>query len=258
EAAGDAPRPSGDRAVLERHAAQARDQVASARREADELRGNLDARRESLPDVAEAEEAVEVARRELTRVEELGRVIDETIRLLRAAEERVHRDVAPVLAGAVTRWLPTISDGAYSEASVDPATLAVRVKEAATGEWRDARLLSEGTREQIYLLLRVAMAQHLVTTGETAPLLLDEVTVQSDPDRKRRLLDVLHALSAERQVVLFTHDDDVVGWAEGCLDGERDALVRLSARAASNGGAPALRAAGDAGLAQVGADGRIG
>ena len=54
-------------------------------------------------------------------------------------------------------------------------------RKSATGKWREARLLSEGTREQIYLLLRVAMAEHLVTTGETAPLLLDEVTVQSDP-----------------------------------------------------------------------------
>jgi len=74
------------------------------------------------------------------------------------------------------------------------------------------------------------MAEHLVTNGETAPLLLDEVTVQSDPERKRQLLSVLHALSAERQVVIFTHDDDVVAWADAHLDAERDATVRLAPR----------------------------
>jgi hypothetical protein len=256
-AAADAPadaRPSGDRAVLERHVVQRREQLEAARREADELRGNLEARRESLPDVAEAEEAADMARRELERVEQLGRVVDETMRLLRAAEERVHRDVAPILAGAVTRWLPVVSDAAYTETSVDPATLAIRVKEAATGEWREARLLSEGTREQIYLLLRVAMAQHLVTTGEVAPLLLDEVTVQSDPERKRRLLDVLHALSTERQVVLFTHDDDVVSWAGEHLAPERDALVRLPGRKSGAAGSAVLSMTpGVAGLAEVGA-----
>jgi uncharacterized protein YhaN len=90
--------------------------------------------------------------------------------------------------------------------------------------------LSEGTREQIYLLLRVAMAENLVTNGEVAPLLLDEVTVQSDVVRKGQLLDVLHRLSAERQVILFTHDDDVIGWAGRRLEGERDATVLLPGR----------------------------
>ena len=117
---------------------------------------------------------------ERARVVSLLEVLVETNRLLRGAEERVHRDLAPILAAAITRWLPRVSGGAYVDASVDPADLSVRVKEAKSGRWRSALLLSEGTREQIYLLLRVAMAQQLATTGETAPLLLDEVTVQAD------------------------------------------------------------------------------
>ena len=112
---------------------------------------------------------------------------------------------------------------------MDPASLRVSVKEAATGQWRDARLLSEGTREQIYLLLRVAMAEHLVTTGERAPLLLDEVTAQADGERKRQLLEVLHRLSTERQVILFTHDDEVLAWADGALRVPDDAVIRLDA-----------------------------
>ena len=141
----------------------------------------------------------------------------------------MHRDLAPILGQAVGRWLPIVSGGAYSEISVDPADLNVTVKEQATGQWRTARLLSEGTREQIFLLLRVAMAEHLVTTNERAPLILDEVTAQSDAERKVQLLEVLHRLSAERQVVLFTHDDDVVAWAEQALHAPQDRLVRLEA-----------------------------
>jgi uncharacterized protein YhaN len=129
----------------------------------------------------------------------------------------------------VGRWLPIVSGGAYSEISVDPADLNVTVKEQATGQWRTARLLSEGTREQIFLLLRVAMAEHLVTTDERAPLILDEVTAQSDAERKVQMLQVLHRLSAERQVVLFTHDDDVVAWAQEALQAPQDRLVRLEA-----------------------------
>jgi DNA repair exonuclease SbcCD ATPase subunit len=203
------------------------------RREVDHQAGALTERRDALPDVAEAEEAAEAAAHELRRVEALAACVDTTLRLLRAAEERVHRDLAPILGQAVARWLPSVSQGRYSEISVDPSDLAVRVKEASSGHWRNARLLSEGTREQIYLLLRVAMAEHLVTTGERAPLLLDEVTVQSDGERKRQLLEVLHRLSGERQVILFSHDDDVLAWAETSLREPDDRLVKLAPMTAS-------------------------
>jgi hypothetical protein len=201
--------------------------VESAQRRFDGLNGELGLMRRNLPSVAEAEEELQAARDELAGVEQLATTLDETIRFLRAAQERVHRDLAPILAAAVGRWLGVVSRGAYVEATVDPANLAVCVKEAASGQWREVRLLSEGTREQIYLLLRVAMAEHL-TTGETAPLLLDEATSQSDAERKAEVLGVLHALSAERQVVLFSHDDDVEAWAERTLSGPQDRLIRLA------------------------------
>jgi hypothetical protein len=218
---------TGDAASLDARIARTRVELADALRTADSLAGSLSARREGVPEVAEAEEAVAAARHELERVQRLAATIDEALRLLRAAEEQVHRNLAPVLAGAIRRWLPQVSGGAYDEVSVDPSDLAVAVKESGTGQWRQARLLSEGTREQIYLLLRVAMAEHLVTTGERAPLLLDEVTAQSDAARKRQLLEVLHHISADRQVILFSHDDDVAQWAAEALRDDRDRLVRL-------------------------------
>jgi exonuclease SbcC len=206
-----------------------REELARAREVASAQRGALAEMQRDLPDVAEAEEGLADAAAELSRVTDLQDVLAETTRLLRAAEERVHRDLAPILAAAITRWLPRVSGGAYIDASVDPADLSVRVKEASSGRWRSALLLSEGTREQIYLLLRVAMAQQLATTGETAPLLLDEVTVQADAERKSQLLGVLHELSAERQIILFTHDDDVIDWAARTLAEPSDRLIQLRA-----------------------------
>jgi hypothetical protein len=218
-----------DLADPEGHLAALRAEAGQRSREYDLARGSLEARRDALPDVAEAEEAAEAAHAELARVQALAATVDATLRLLRSAQDRVHRDLAPILGQAVGRWLPVVSGGAYSEISVDPADLNVTVKEQATGQWRTARLLSEGTREQIFLLLRVAMAEHLVTTDERAPLILDEVTAQADGQRKQHLLEVLHQLSTERQVVLFTHDDDVVAWAEQALGEPQDRLVRLEA-----------------------------
>lgn len=212
----------------------ARAQASRAKEAVDALTGELRLLATTLPDVAEAEERAEAARTELARVQELAAVIDETLALLAAAERRVHRDLAPILTESVQRHLSAITGGAYVEVGMNPRDLSVDVREARTGQWRDARLLSEGTREQIYLLLRVAMAEHLVTTDERAPLLLDEVTAQSDPERKRRILDVLHALSADRQVILFSHDAEVVEWASTSLGGPRDRLVQLAAPMSSS------------------------
>jgi len=214
--------------------------VTSARAEAsrtkevvDALTGELRLLAGTLPSVAEVEERADAARLELARVQDLAAVIDETLTLLEAAERRVHRDLAPILTASVQRHLPAITGGAYLEVGMNPRDLSVDVKEARTGQWRDARLLSEGTREQIYLLLRVAMAEHLVTTDDMSPLLLDEVTAQADAQRKRRVLDVLHALSSDRQVILFSHDDDVVAWAADSLSEPRDRLIRLATPAAA-------------------------
>jgi uncharacterized protein YhaN len=211
----------------------ARMAASRAKEVVDALTGELRQLATTLPDVAEAEERADAARIELARVEELAAVIDETLALLEAAERRVHRDLAPILTESVQRHLSEITGGAYVEVGMNPRDLSVDVKEARTGQWRDARLLSEGTREQIYLLLRVAMAEHLVTTNERSPLLLDEVTAQSDPERKRRILQVLHALSADRQVILFSHDAEVVEWASGALTEPRDRLIRLAAPSSS-------------------------
>jgi recombinational DNA repair ATPase RecF len=221
-------------APLEGDEQAAVDEVERRRAAAASLAGAMDVREADLVDVAAAEEIAIAAHGRIEAVSELASVIDETMALLEAAQRQVHRDLAPVLATAIREWLPTLSGGAYEEAGVNPADLSIEVKEAATGAWRQARLLSEGTREQIYLLLRLAMAQHLVTTPESAPMLLDEVTAQADADRKRAILDMLQALAVERQLVLFTHDDAVLGWAEDHLRGDNHRVIRLPASAGSS------------------------
>ena len=206
-----------------RHAAE-----ANATR-SDQLEGEVSSTSPRLRSVPEAEEALDRAEADVTRLERLGATVDRTIELLEAAQQRVHRDLAPVLADAIRPQLAAVTAGRYVDVAVDPATLEVRVKESPElgGRWRAADYLSRGTREQVYLLLRAAMAQHLVTTNEVAPLLLDEVTAQSDDGRAAAILATLHELSSDRQVVLFSHDPTVVAWARENLS-ERDRLIELA------------------------------
>lgn len=207
-------------------------EVRSASDAAAEERGRLGQMRDQVPGVAEAEEALEQAQEELARVRRLQETLLLTRQFLERAQERVHRDIAPVLAGTLRGWLPGVTGGRYVDAAVDPATLTVRVCGPGR-EWRTAGQLSRGTEEQIYLLLRLALVEHLTARGEVCPLLLDEVTVQSDGDRVLALLRLLQDVSKTHQVVLCTQEERVRAWAEEALAEPQDRLLVLEGPAAA-------------------------
>ncbi len=207
---------------------------ADAAREAwARARGQAEQRLASMPSVAEAEERLAAAEAELVHLRRLDATLETTRQFLERAQERVHRDVAGVLNGALATWLPRVTAGAYVDARVDPLTLRVQVADPS-GAWYPAPLLSHGTAEQVYLLLRVAMAQHLAK-GEVCPLVLDDVTVHADAERERAVLETLLALSQERQVILFSQEAAVLAWAETHLQKPRHALVHLSAARPGSG-----------------------
>lgn len=193
--------------------------------EAATARSALDEFARSVPSVAEAEEAHAAARRELARVEALEETLQHTMRLLEAAEERVHQDLAPVLASKTSERLAAVTGGRYHEVVVDPLTLAVNAR-LPDGEQVDALHLSHGTAEQIYLLLRVAMTD-VLGSDEPCPILLDDPTVHADTERTLALLGALHEVSRSRQVILFTQEDDVHDWARRELRAPRDRLIEL-------------------------------
>ena len=192
------------------------------------MRGQIRERERGLPSVAEAEEELSSAADEVQRIRRLKDTLEITKSFLQRAQESVHRSIAPVLSDSVRRRLDRITSGRYTDIRIDPENLEVEVR-GGSAKWRRATTLSHGTAEQIFLLLRVALAEHLTRPGEICPLLLDDVTVHSDAARTQAVLECLHAISLERQVIMFTQEDRVVAWAEDNLDAPQDALIRLRA-----------------------------
>lgn len=66
-----------------------------------------------------------------------------------------------------------------------------------------AAALSRGTAEQLYLSLRLALAD-VIETGETLPLIVDDGLANFDRVRRRHVLSLLEQMSESRQVILFT------------------------------------------------------
>jgi hypothetical protein len=94
-------------------------------------------------------------------------------------------------------------------------------------------LVSHGTRDQVSLLLRLALAEVLSGAGEEVPLLLDEPLLSADPQRRATALRFLWNLSATNQVVLSTSDPALVEELEGMGDGEAPAVLTMPSGAST-------------------------
>ena len=189
-----------------------REQLEAAGRQASEAQGALSRIDPASVDVASAEARLSEAEAELERVERLAATLDTTRYFLEEAAENAHQLLAPKLGTEMTRWIPQVTSGRYKEVQVDPGDLNVTLV-TASDDRRDARLVSRGTTEQAYLVLRLVLAQVLSTGHETCPVLLDDPTVHADADRKQEVLDYLLAASKEHQVIVFSQEQEVLDWA---------------------------------------------
>lgn len=70
--------------------------------------------------------------------------------------------------------------------------------------------LSEGTRDQLYLALRLAYVEDYATRAEPPPFLGDDIFASSDDERTLFGLKALAAISGTVQPILFTHHAAVV------------------------------------------------
>jgi len=191
---------------------------------ASELRGRLAEAASALVPRAEVLEHQQRAGTEYERLQRLDGLVRHATAFLEQAREHLHRDIAPGIAEATKHRLATVSAGRYKEIRVNPDDLSVQVQ-LPDGGWRLAERLSHGTAEQVYLLVRAAIAEIVAPDVESCPLILDDVTVHADHERTIAMLETLEELSVDRQVILFSQELDVIEWAEHAGVG----IVRLPA-----------------------------
>ncbi|MYF96051.1 MAG: hypothetical protein F4210_11205 [Holophagales bacterium] len=197
---------------LERTLAEARADAVNARIEVNRHEVQLAADAD-LPSLAELEEERAAAECEVDLLRRANEILDKTREHLEAAQDEVHRMLAPDLREALEKRLSLVTDRRYSAVRIDPEEgmeVQLRVED---GVYRSATELSHGTVDQTYLLLRIGLAEALGDKKESAPLFLDDATVHSDTDRTSRFLDLLLALSDERQIVVFSQEEEVRQWA---------------------------------------------
>jgi uncharacterized protein YhaN len=128
-------------------------------------------------------------------------------KLLREADRRFREEHQPDLLRRASAYLRHLTGGRYERLLVDEHEEADLFQVVGPGLPAPVPLappVSTGTLEQAYLSLRLAIVDHLDQGGERLPLFVDEVFVNWDRARRSRGLEVLAAVSAVRQVFVFT------------------------------------------------------
>lgn len=131
------------------------------------------------------------------------------------------RAQAPMVAVAST-YFALMTGARYPSLVVDdtqhPPVLRTK---RADGQVVGVEGLSEGTRDQLFLALRLAALELRRATPQTPmPLVLDDVLVTSDDARAANVLRALARFAEGGQVLLFTHHQHLVEVARGALGEE--------------------------------------
>ena len=103
-------------------------------------------------------------------------------------------------------------DTGYDERD-EPMLLAVRTG----GDKLEVAGLSEGTRDQLFLALRLAAVELHLAAGRRLPFIADDLLIHFDDDRAAAALAVLADLATRTQVLFFTHNRHLVDLAKARL-----------------------------------------
>lgn len=126
--------------------------------------------------------------------------------LLQRTLWRHERERQPQVVASAAAHFERVTGGRYAGLLADVAadgkqTLRVLSR---TNEAIDAANLSRGTIEQLYLCLRLGLADSFAERSVSLPIVLDDVLVNFDPDRARAVAAELVASARSHQVVFLT------------------------------------------------------
>jgi DNA repair exonuclease SbcCD ATPase subunit len=122
---------------------------------------------------------------------------------VKEAGEHMKNQTLPYLSQSFGALTQRITAGKYKDIKVDEA-FEVKAIEPTIEHIIDVSLLSGGALEQIYLALRLSLADSITKGKERLPILLDEVFAYYDDERTYESYKMLKEYAEKKQVVLFT------------------------------------------------------
>ena len=175
--------------------------------------GQCQGRMEALGDANALRNQLDKVNRRIAELEKVYSAVVLAQQTMETAKLELQRRFAPRISQRAQELFGLLTEGRYQRIALGED---LTVSTAAEGEdtLRSCLWRSDGTADQLYLALRLAVAEEL--TPE-APLVLDDAFVRFDDDRLREILKILNQTGESKQVILFT-----------CQSRERKIMEELS------------------------------
>ena len=177
----------------------------------------------ALGDPAESQARREELLEELDRRRTEYDAISRALAALEKAHDGLQARFSPALNRRAGELMAALTGGKYDKVSLTQQFEAL-AEEAGALQPRRALTLSQGTADQLYLAVRLAVCELVLPQDEPCPLVLDDALANFDDGRMALALDCLAGLARERQVLLFTCHSREGDWQAGRTDA---ALLRL-------------------------------
>jgi uncharacterized protein YhaN len=197
------------------------------------LSGELNSADTELGKIAGQDEA---ARAESQRQEALARMSNAAERyikvytaakLLRWSIERFRESKQGPMLARASEVYSGLTQGAFNKLVVDYESEPLKLSgQRATGELVDIEGMSEGTRDQLYLALRLAALELHLEQTTPLPFIADDLFINYDDGRAKAGLEALGRLSEMTQVIFLTHHEHLVPVAQSVF-GENLNVVSL-------------------------------
>ena len=162
--------------------------------------GQYQGRMSNLGSRAELQKQLDQKKKRIAKLEDNYAALTIAMETLAEARAELQRRFAPRITKRAQKMLAAMTGGRYTSVTMsDDFSLRTSAGEEET--LRDAIWRSDGTMDQLYLALRLAVAEELTPK---APLVLDDVLVRFDDKRMTAAVELLQEMAEERQIILFS------------------------------------------------------
>ena len=162
--------------------------------------GQFQGRAEALGQEAALRAQLQSVNRRIRKLEDTYAALELAQKALSAATTELQRRFAPRISKRAQSLFSALTGGRYERLTLSE-DLSLNTCTQSEDTLRTALWRSDGTVDQLYLALRLAVSEEL--TPE-APLVLDDALVRFDDQRLASAMDILRQTAQDKQVILFT------------------------------------------------------
>ncbi len=174
-------------------------------------RNELD-RMDGSSKAADLAEALQCSITKIRRLTERYIRIKLASKILREETERYRAENQDPVLKIAGRYFMELTMGSFTALRTDIDDHGGLVLEAIRSNSNSLHVeaMSSGTRDQLYLALRLATLEWRIASSEPMPFIVDDILINFDDWRSAATIKALSSLGEKTQVILFTHHKQIV------------------------------------------------